>query len=132
MNEPVCTQWQIRCAFNGYCKRALKNEAINAHKRTNWQLLREVTFSDLAMHEENQLQTHDDYFAGDKAEKYFCVAGKEVTAKLTADALHSLPEDKRKAVLLYYFFEMNDGEIGYCHAALRELYNRPVYAETAR
>lgn len=27
MNEPNRTQWQIRCAFNGFCKRTLKNEA---------------------------------------------------------------------------------------------------------
>ena len=46
-----------------------------------------------------------------EAEKSFCVAGKEITAKLLAEALHSLPDDKREAVLLYYFFEMNDAEI---------------------
>ena len=39
------------------------------------------------------------------------MAGKEITAKLLAEALHSLPEEKRNAVLLYYFFEMNDAEI---------------------
>lgn len=111
MNEPNRTEWQIRCAFNGYCKRALKNEAINAHKRTKWQQLREVTFSDLSPQEENQLYTYDSYFADDKAEQSFCVAGKEFTAKLLAEALHSLPDDKRNAVLLYYFFDMSDAEI---------------------
>ena len=30
MNEPERTEWQIRCAFNGFCKRTLKNESINA------------------------------------------------------------------------------------------------------
>ena len=39
------------------------------------------------------------------------VAGKTFTAKQLADALHSLPEDKRNAVLLYYFFDMSDAEI---------------------
>ncbi len=29
MNEPNRTQWQIRCAFNGFCKQALKREAMN-------------------------------------------------------------------------------------------------------
>ena len=43
--------------------------------------------------------------------KTICVAGKEITAKLLAEALHSLPDDKREAVLLYYLFEMNDAEI---------------------
>jgi len=112
MNEPARTQWQIRCAFNGFCRRALKNEAINAHRDTKRQQLREVTFSDLTPQEENQLFTHDSYFADDEAEKSFCVAGKEITAKLLAEALHSLPEDKRNAVLMYYFFEISDVEIG--------------------
>ena len=39
------------------------------------------------------------------------MAGKEITAKMLADALHSLPEEKRQAVLLYYFFDMSDKEI---------------------
>ena len=46
MNEPNRTQWQIRCAFNGFCKQALKREAMNAHRDTKRQQLREVTFSD--------------------------------------------------------------------------------------
>ena len=34
MNEPIRTQWQIRCAFNGFCKLALRREAMNAHRDT--------------------------------------------------------------------------------------------------
>ena len=44
--------------------------------------------------------------------------GKELSAKLIADAIHSLPEEKRRAVLLYYFFDMSDAEIA-------ELYQIP-------
>ena len=89
----------------------MKREAINAHRDTKRQQLREVTFSDLSPQEENQLYVCDKYFADDEAEQYFVVGGKEITAKLLAEALHSLPDDKREAVLLYYFFEMNDAEI---------------------
>ena len=42
MNEPNRTQWQIRCAFNGFCKQALKREAMNAHRDTKRQQSREV------------------------------------------------------------------------------------------
>ena len=35
----------------------------------------------------------------------------KITAKLLAEALHSLPDEKRQAVLLYYFFDMTDVEI---------------------
>ncbi len=44
MNEPVRTQWQIRCAFNGYCKRTLKNEAANAHKHKRVYFVHGVLF----------------------------------------------------------------------------------------
>ena len=111
MNEPIRTQWQIRCAFNGFCKQALKREAMNASRDIKRQQLREVTFSDLSPQEENQLFVYDQYFVDDEAEQSFVVGGKEITAKLLAEALHSLPDDKREAVLLYYFFEMNDAEI---------------------
>lgn len=116
MNEPARTQWQIRCAFNGFCKRALRREAMNAHRDTKQRQLREVTFSDMSPQEENQLYVCDEYFADDEAEQSFVVSGKEITTKLLAEALHSLPEDKRNAVLLYYFFEMSDAEIAkYCN-----------------
>ena len=100
MNEPIRTQWQIRCAFNGFCKQALKREAMNASRDIKRQQLREVTFSDLSPQEENQLFVYDQYFVDDEAEQSFVVGGKEITAKLLAEALHSLPEEKREAVLL--------------------------------
>ncbi|WP_418589813.1 RNA polymerase sigma factor [Hominenteromicrobium sp.] len=80
-------------------------------KRCKYRKKHEVTFSDLSPQEENQLYTCDKYFVNDEAEKSFFVAGKEITAKQLADALHSLPEEKRQAVLLYYFFDMKDAEI---------------------
>ena len=80
MNEPNRTQWQIRCAFNGFCKRALKNEAMNTHRDTKQRQLREIT------------------------------------AKLLAEALYSLQDEKRETVLLYYFFDMSEREIAtYCN-----------------
>ena len=111
MNEPNRTQWQIRCAFNGFCKQALKREAMNAHRDTKRQQSREVTFSDLSPQEENQLYTYDKYFADDEAEQSFIIAGKEITAKLLSEALRSLPEEKRETILLYYFFDMSETEI---------------------
>ena len=125
MNEPIRTQWQIRCAFNGFCKRTLKNEAINAHRDTKRQQLREVSFSDLSPQEEKQLYTYDTYFADDEAEKSFCVAGKEITAKLLAEALGSLPEEKRETVLLYYFFDMSEREIAkFCNLSRTTVQSR--------
>ena len=125
MNEPIRTQWQIRCAFNGYCKRALQNEMLAAKRDIKRRQRREVTFSDLTSQEEKQLFVCDQYFADDEAEKSFCVAGKEITAKLLAEALHSLPEEKRETVLLYYFFDMSEREIAkFCNLSRTTVQSR--------
>ena len=97
--EPNRIEWQKRCTFNGFCKAVLRNEAIDAIRERKYRKKHEVTFSDLSPQEENQLYTCDQYFVNDEAEKSFFVAGKEITAKQLADALHSLPEEKRQAVL---------------------------------
>ena len=52
----------------------------------------------------------------DEAEKSFVIGGKEITAKLLSEALHSLSAEKRETVLLYYFFDMSEREIAtYCN-----------------
>lgn len=108
--EPNRTQWQIRCAFNGFCKRVLKNETINIYNERRQRQSKEMTFSDLTPQEENQLYTIDNHYEGETQD--FQVRGKRITPKLLAEAMHTLPDEKRIAVLLYYFFNMSDVEIG--------------------
>ncbi len=74
--------------------------------------VREVTFSDLALHEERQLYTVDKYFQDEEAEPSYQMAGKEITPKLLLEAIRALPEERRKIVLLYYFEGLTDIEIG--------------------
>lgn len=76
MNEPERTEWQIRCAFNGFCKRTLKNESINAHRDIRKRQEHEINFSGLTPKEENQLYTHEDFFAGSEEEQPFSQAVK--------------------------------------------------------
>ena len=66
--------------------------------------------------DENRLYVCDEYFADDEVEKSFVIGGKEITAKLLSEALHSLSDEKRETVLLYYFFDMSEREIAtYCN-----------------
>src|SRR5690625_4772720 len=104
------TEWQIRCAFNAFCKRVLKNEAINIYNERRLRLTKEMSLSDLTPQEENQRYTKDQQYEGEKGES-LQVAGKKVTPKLLAEALRTLPIEKRKTVLLYYFFDKSDVEI---------------------
>ncbi|MDI9486466.1 MAG: sigma-70 family RNA polymerase sigma factor [Bacillota bacterium] len=109
MDYPNRLEWQTRCEFNAYCKNTLRNELIDACRERKRRQRREVNFSDLTPQEEKQLYTADKYFQN--GEEAFCVGGLKITAKLLAEALHTLPDDKRQAVLLYYFFNMTDVEI---------------------
>lgn len=112
--EPNRLEHQKQCAFQSFCKRTLRNEAANAHKEIKRRRAREVNFSDLSLHEQQQLYACDTYFQGgcENSESGYYAAGKKITAKLIAEALRTLPDEKRKAVLLYYFAGLMDFEIG--------------------
>ncbi|WP_445667623.1 hypothetical protein [Oceanobacillus sp. FSL K6-0251] len=51
MIEPDRTEWQVCCAFNAFCKRVLKNEAINIFNERQQRQAKEMTFSDLTPQE---------------------------------------------------------------------------------
>ena len=101
--EPNRREFEKQCAFQKFCKSVLHNEACNAHEEIRRRRVREVTFSDLALHEERQLYTVDKYFQDEEAEPSYQMAGK---------AIRALPEERRKIVLLYYFEGLTDIEIG--------------------
>ena len=87
MNEPYRTQFEVRCAFNGFCKKALKYEASSAHRDVKRYQKHFVSFSDLSPEEESQLYTVDKPFESEKDDNSFSVGGKRITPELLADAL---------------------------------------------
>ena len=107
MNEPY-----------GFCKKALKYEASSAHRDVKRYQKHYVSFSDLSPEEESQLYTVDKPFESEKDDNSFSVGGKRITPELLAEALRTLPEVKRNAVILYYFHDMSDADIA-------KLYNIP-------
>lgn len=99
---PNRREFEKQCAFQKFCKSVLHNEACNAHEEIRRRRVREVTFSNLALHEERQLYTVDKYFQDEEAEPSYQMAGKEITPKLLLEAIRALPEERRKIILLYY------------------------------
>ena len=106
--EPNSREFYKQCSFQKYCNTVLRNEACDAQRVLRTHKAREVTFSDLTLEEARQLHTFDEYFKGETA---FERAGKKITPKLLLEAIRTLPEEKRKAILLYYFEGMSDTEI---------------------
>ena len=98
----------FKVSVNGCCT----TKPANAHEEIRRRRAKEVSFSDLALHEERQLYTLDKYFQDEEAEPSYQQAGKKITPKLLLEAIRTLPEEKRKAIMLYYFEGMTDVEIG--------------------
>ena len=116
--EPNSREFYKQCSFQKYCNAVLHNEACDAHRELRTHKAKEVTFSDMTLDEARQLHTFDEYFKRETVETVFEKAGKKITPKLLLEAIRTLPEEKRKAILLYYFEGMSDTEIA-------ELLNTP-------
>ena len=96
--------------FDSYCKRTLKNEAIDCFREIQKHRQREIFFSELSEKEWKQLYMEDEY---DLDTCNFRVLGYDVEVKdaLIAEALNLLSDKKREVVLLAYFLDMSDTEI---------------------
>lgn len=98
-------------AFDCYCKRVIKNETRKFYNELKRQKSREVLYCELTEQERKQLFTHDIYFKEDNAFSVFEYRIYLCDSSL-ADALKTLPEQKRTIILLYYLIGLTDNEIG--------------------
>jgi RNA polymerase sigma factor (sigma-70 family) len=98
-------------AFDAFCKKVLRNDVRNYYVEMKRLRDKEVSFSELSAQELEQLSTTDKYFS---TEQTFNVLGDDIIVndESIAEALRSLPERKRDIILLSYFLELSDGEIG--------------------
>ena len=97
----------VRKQFDRICKLALKGEKIDYRRHIAYRQKHEVMLSELSEKDMGRLFTVDDYGV-------FQVLCYDIEVKdiLIADALQALSEKKRDVVLLSYFMDMSDAEIG--------------------
>lgn len=97
--------------FDAFCKRAIRNESANAFRQVRVQQDRFVSLSDLSEESSEALATYDLY-----PWEYtsFPVDGDVILIKddRLADALTTLPKRFRDILLMYWFLELADREIG--------------------
>ena len=98
---------QFACLFT----RVLRDEAKNAHKEIGRRARRELCFSELTEAQLSSLIVGDDH-PSDMNNYRIRGFDVEVRSDLLADALNSLPRPKLEMVLLFYFMNMKDGDIG--------------------
>ncbi|MCL2501177.1 MAG: hypothetical protein FWE90_12705 [Defluviitaleaceae bacterium] len=97
--------------FDSFCKKVLKNEVFNFHNEMKRKQKREKSFSELSPQELAQFCAKDDYF---DSMQIFNVLGNDIIVKdgRVAEALKNLTGRKRDIILLSYFLDMSDREIG--------------------
>lgn len=91
MKKSKSYEERIQNQFGGFCTRVLKNEAKYIYRELSNQAVKEKVFDELSDKELSELVVNGD---------------------LLAEALEKLPADKRDVILLSYFLEMTDAEIG--------------------
>ena len=101
----------IQHQFDRFAKMVLAGETNKQKKEYARRSLYEATFSDLSPQDTAQLYAMDEYPSDNY---HFCVEGQEAIVKddLIGRALSALSEQKRDIILLSYFLDMLDSEIG--------------------
>lgn len=93
--------------FDSFCKLIIKNTRLNINREEVYRNLHEKSFSELSINEFNSMSSFDSYNF-----ESFDVDGISIENEILYDALLSLPQLKRKVVILRFFANMTDSEIG--------------------
>jgi RNA polymerase sigma factor (sigma-70 family) len=96
--------------FDSYCKKVLKHRVYDYYRKMKRHRAREVSLSELSEQNLAKLSGTDEYF---KDAYSFHVLGHDITVsdEQIAEALNTLPTDRRDIILLSYFLDMTDREI---------------------
>lgn len=111
--RPQSHEEHIRHTFDSFCKKILKYKARDYYHKVKRRREREVSFSELSERDLAKLFVTDEYF---KDACTFHVLGYDITVsdEQIAEALNTLPADRRDIILLDYFLDMADKEIAEC------------------
>lgn len=98
-------------SFDSFCKTLIRNESINAHKEYSRRAVREISLSSLSPDEWNKLSCCDNT---ESLSERFTAQGQAIYVSNAAlsDALRFLPPIHREIILLSFFLELSDVEIG--------------------
>lgn len=113
----------IRHQFDSFCQKVLREESRNLKVQYARRAEREVALSQLSEKQLQEFRTEDRYPSDVICFEVgrHCVS---VQDERLADALSQLSEEKRDIILLAYFLDMNDREIGEKLAMVRRTVQR--------
>jgi RNA polymerase sigma factor (sigma-70 family) len=101
----------IQLQYHKLAMKIMKDEAKDCYREYTNKMQREALFSELTAYERNQLQATDSY-PSDFI--HFSVLGYDIAVHdaQIGEALAALPVRKRNIILMSYFLDMSDAEIG--------------------
>lgn len=99
-----------RYSFDAYCKRLVKNEALDIQREYARQGEHEVTFSEMTQRDLQKLQ-HIDHYAVDRNTFPVLNTTVEIENENLGRALEALSPERRIIVLSAYLLDMSDDEI---------------------
>ena len=97
--------------FDAFCKAIIRNESADAHRALSKRFAREISVENMIFAELSSLQISDEYHPDATS---FWVQGRRVIVSDWAlgQALRLLPPYRRDVILLSYFMECSDSQIG--------------------
>lgn len=109
--KPSSFEQAIQAQFDCLAKKVIQRAAMKYRRDISRRWKHESTFSDLSEQELSHFSTLDKYSSDYTA---FNVLGMEVLVSddQLSKALKIIPEKKRNIILLSYFMDMSDAEIG--------------------
>ena len=108
VTEEERVQFEIRCRFNSFCKKVIRNKASDLRKALSRRFDHEVFMEDLSALMQGKFQAPSDELCG---EVFYFVGGRGVSDELLHDAIDSLPDKKQTVINMYFFDNMKDYEI---------------------
>jgi RNA polymerase sigma factor (sigma-70 family) len=96
---------ELRRAFNGFCRKVLRNEAINAQVASERRKNIILNFSDINFNEE--VMAGSDTLSFDLDTEY-AVKGRSISNAQLTEAINRLAAPYKKVIELYYFYQIND------------------------
>lgn len=97
-------------AFDAFCKRVIRNAAVDAFRASKRKQKREVDIDDPMIAYIHSIQTHDTYSLYSRT---YYVKNQAITVrdKHIGEALQYIIPQKRAVILLSYFADYNDTEV---------------------
>ena len=102
--------WQKCLAFHAFCIKVIKTTAIDLKKKAAHKEYYEISYEALGPSAEEMFAYSGGFF-DEVDDGLIHIRGLAISPELVAEAIKSLPEEKQKAVLMYYFEDMSDLEI---------------------